>query len=73
MIIIFFLDTDFRFGISLQSVRHRYTEPINRYTESRYIVSSPVSTELTPKGTFEALFYGRMLVMKRYTDFRYTD
>ena len=30
--------TDFRFGIGSKSVRYRYTEPINRYTDSRYRV-----------------------------------
>ena len=34
--------TDFRFGIGSKSVRYRYTEPINRYTDSRYTVSSLV-------------------------------
>ena len=34
--------TDFRFGIGAKSVRYRYTEPINRYTDSRYTVSSLV-------------------------------
>ena len=36
----FFQNTEFRFGIGSKSVRYRYTEPINRYTESQYIVSS---------------------------------
>ena len=39
-ILFFFKNIDFRFGIGSKSVRYRYTEPINRYTESRYIVSS---------------------------------
>ena len=44
IIIIFnFFNTEFRFGIGSKSVRYRYTESINRYTESRYIVSSLMS------------------------------
>ena len=34
--------TDFRIGIGAKSVRYRYTEPINQYTDSRYTVSSLV-------------------------------
>ena len=42
---LFIFNTEFRFGIGSKSVRYRYTEPINRYTESRYIVSSLVHME----------------------------